>query len=86
MLYSSSLTSGSPAKTQEKSAKKLLAGLLVVIALSQNEALASSMTFQMPYTPRQFITENVINKVSPELKKLFGGLAAIFALHSLIKR
>ena len=86
MSYFSSSTGGLPLKAREKLVKSLLVGLLVVTTLSQNKAIAASMTFQMPYTPQQFITENVVNKVSPELKKWFGALAAIFALHSLIKR
>ena len=71
---------------REKLVKSLLISLLVVIILSSSKALASNITFQMPYTPQQFITDNVINKVSPELRKWLSGLAAIFALHLLIKR
>ena len=71
---------------REKLVKSLLISLLVVIILSSSKALASNMTFQMPYTPQQFITDNVINKVSPELRKWFSGLAAVYALHLLIKR
>ena len=71
---------------REKLVKSLLISLLVVIILSSSKVLAVNMTFQMPYTPQQFITDNVINKVSPELRKWFSGLAAIFALHLLIKR
>ena len=71
---------------REKLVKSLLISLLVVILLSSSKVLASNMTFQMPYTPQQFITDNVINKVSPELRKWFSGLAAVYALHLLIKR
>lgn len=70
----------------QKLVKSLLIILLVVIILSSNRVFASSMTFNMPYTPQQFITNNVINKVSPELRKWFSALAGIFALHLLIKR
>ena len=86
MFYLLSLTRYWPARIQEKLVKSLLIGLLVAIALSPSKVLASNMTFQMPYTPQQFITDNVVDKVSPELKKWFSGLAAIFALHLLIKR
>ncbi|NES04618.1 MAG: hypothetical protein F6K22_18355 [Okeania sp. SIO2F4] len=64
--------------------KSLLISLLIV--LPANKALSFDLTFDMPYTPEQFISVEVIDRISPEIKKWFAALAAIFALHLLIKR
>ncbi len=66
--------------------KSLLISLLIV--LPANKALSNQfdLTFDMPYTPEQFISVEVIDRISPEVKKWFAALAAIFALHLLIKR
>ena len=48
---------------REKLVKSLLVSLLVFIILSSSKALASNMTFQMPYTPQQFITEIAVLRI-----------------------
>lgn len=49
-------------------------------------ALYLALEFSMPYDPEQFLQQNIIDQIEPELITFVGGLAGIAAFRFIIYR